>query len=57
MEVGNKKHFKNLMKVQQIIKQTSPFRQLFKTVNFIYMKIIDFFSHNSPPAGLSLFLI
>ena len=57
MEAGNKKNFKNPMidffnislfvnghplKMQQMIKQVDPGRQLFKTVNFAFMKIFDF---------------
>ena len=43
-------------KMQQIIKQACPSRQLFETVNFPFMKIFDFFYQNSPFGGLSTFL-
>ena len=43
-------------KMQQIIKQVSPRRQLFETVNFAVMKIFDFLIKTALFWGFSVFL-
>ena len=44
------------LKMQQIIKQVGPSRQLFETVNFAFMKIFDFEIKIALFWGLSVFL-
>ena len=43
-------------KMQEIIKQVGPSRQLFETVNFAFMKIFDFLIKIALFWGLSVFL-
>ena len=43
-------------KMQKIIKQMGPSRQLFETVNFAFMKIFDFLIKTALFGGLSVFL-
>ena len=43
-------------KMQQIIKQSNPSRQLFETVNFAFMKIFDFLIKIALFWNLSVFL-
>ena len=42
--------------MQQIIKQGGPCRQLFKTINFAFMKIFDFFIKKALFGAFLLFL-
>ena len=45
-----------LNKMQQIIKQAGPIRQLFETVNFAFMKIFEFFVKTALYGAFQFFL-